>query len=500
MADSVSYLATMGAIITLMASPTGFFAQQLVQFQDCLEIDTAALVNISRTNSYEQAGQFQSNAFTDYPPMVAAINVGVLQRPGDLTSALSSGCSSGNCTFSETGTPSFSTLAISHSCEDITAQIYLVNETLANEDDPYTRAFLGLDYGKDKTFEWSREQGGPVVLSWVDQPSYSIVLELIAMYFLFRQTWYPSGDRDWKATTCSLFPTINTYASRIKDARLDENLVDIVPLKALSLQFRSPPVNDQDFNNLAFSFSHRTITNSTIQSGIRKSCEGSATPAPGLTRFLRSTDESTYVNLTGHVYPSPGWKWWYYPFDCAWSIRLGSTTAIANTLASVFGRDQFNRREALMGLNEGVEGSAPLVVMFQDGNITFDSINEHIRDLATAMTTVVQKNGGDGNVTNPPEDAIGTVWNNTTCMYIRWSWITFPSVMIGLTGLFLLLVAFENRGVETDRLWKSSFLAALFCEVEVPTKPVEREEMKALAKSTSVSLEDKRATLRLVLG
>jgi hypothetical protein len=40
--------------------------------------------------------------------------------------------------------------------------------------------------------------------------------------------------------------------------------------------------------------------------------------------------------------------------------------------------------------------------------------------------------------------------------------------MFGLTGLFLLLIAIENRGVETDRLWKSSFLAALFCEVEVP--------------------------------
>ena len=72
--------------------------------------------------------------------------------------------------------------------------------------------------------------------------------------------------------------------------------------------------------------------------------------------------------------------------------------------------------------------------------------------------------------------------------------------MIGLTGLFLLLIAYENREIETDRLWKSSFLAALFCEVEVPEKPTGKEEIKAVAKSTSVSLEDKRATLRFVSG
>lgn len=70
--------------------------------------------------------------------------------------------------------------------------------------------------------------------------------------------------------------------------------------------------------------------------------------------------------------------------------------------------------------------------------------------------------------------------------------------MIALSGVFLILVAFENRGIETDRLWKSSFLAAIFCEVEVHEKPVGKGEMKAVAKSTSVSLEGKSETLRLV--
>lgn len=72
--------------------------------------------------------------------------------------------------------------------------------------------------------------------------------------------------------------------------------------------------------------------------------------------------------------------------------------------------------------------------------------------------------------------------------------------MIGLTGGFLILIAIENRGVVNNRLWKSSFLAALFCEVEVQEKQVRKDEMKAIAKSTSVSLEGKSGTLRLVAG
>ncbi|OAL00874.1 hypothetical protein IQ06DRAFT_134391 [Phaeosphaeriaceae sp. SRC1lsM3a] len=487
----------MGAFITLMASLTGFFAQQLVQFQDCLEEDTAALVNISRTSSYSRVGGFvQTNSPADYAPMVAAINVGILQSPGDLTSALSSGCGTGNCTFSEVGSPSFSTLAISHICEDITSQIHVVNETKPRKGDPYTRVYLGLDYGQNQTFAWSKERGGPVVSSWVAAPSNTS--DLIALYFLFRPHW---NNTDWKISKCSLFPTINTYEARIRNAVLEESLIGAVTLERIAFQFRKPRINDEDFGNLIFSWDHRMTTSYTIRNGVRESCEGSDTPTPGLTRFLKLSDDATYVNLTGHTNPSAGWKWWYFPKDCDWSVRKSSKTAMVDTLTEVF-----DKQEASMGYIGGVFGSAHLRVLFQDGNITVKSVDERIKGLATAMTTVIRTSaetiiGRDGNVLlEASENATGIVWNNTTCIYIRWSWVSFPSVMIGLTGLFLLLIAFDNREIETDRLWKSSFLAALFCEVEVPQKPAGKEEMKIMAKSTSVSLEDKRATLRFVSG
>jgi hypothetical protein len=486
----------MGAIITLMASLTGFFAQQLVQFQNCLEKDTAALVNISRTSFYFRNGGFsQNNVPVDYAPMVAAINVGILQSPGDLTSALSSGCSTGNCTFSDDGSPSFSTLAISHFCEDITTQIHIVNETKPTKNTPYTRVFLGLDYGQNQTFEWSKEAGGPVVSSWVAAPLNTS--DLIAMYFLFRSHW---NNTDWKVSKCSLFPTINTYAASIRDAVLEESPIGAVPLKRTAFQFSKPTIRDEDFDSIVY-WDHRMTTSYTIRNGVRESCEGSDSPAPGLTQFLKLSDDATYVNLTGHTNPSVGWKWWYFPKDCDWSMHRFSNKAMVDTLTEVF-----DKQQVVMGWHGGVSGSAHLRVLFQDRNITVKSVDERIKGLATAMTTVIRTSaipakGEDGIVIiEASENAIGTVWNNTTCIYVRWSWISFPSVMIGLTGLFLLLIAYENREIETDRLWKSSFLAALFCEMKVPQKPAGKEEMKAMAKSTSVSLEDKRATLRFVSG
>jgi hypothetical protein len=489
MANAMSYLATMGASITILASLTGFFAQQLVQLQDCLERDPAALVNISRTNSYNETGSRvtgRSNA--DFAPMVAAINVGVLQAPEDLTNTLSFGCSSGNCTFSEHGNASFSTLAISASCEDISKQIRILNETKHDPPKTPTRMYLGLDYGQSGFFEWDNTDA-TVIHTWIDRSKNRS--ELTTIYFLFRSKWSTS---DWRATNCSLFPTINTYAARIKDAVLEENLVESVPLRKIALQFDEPSVRDQEIDSATWR-SHRMITDYTIKNGIRGSCQGSDTPAPGLNRFMKSSDNPTYVNSTGHTNPSVGWKWWYFPKDCDWSVSERASSAIVGTLAEVFSNQTLNQTR-----QGGVYGSAHLRVLHETRNITSNSVNKRIQGLATAMTTIVRTYGGGGFDTNHPEYAIGTVWRNTTCMYIRWSWITFPSVMIGLTGVFLLWVAFENRGIETDRLWKSSFLAALFCEVELHEKPVGKEEMKGIAKSTSVSLEDKSATLRLVVG
>lgn len=125
-----------------------------------------ASANILWTNAYAQGGgSIQSNVNAAFPPMIAAINVGLLQRTGDLTNVLSSGCSTGNCSFSEVGNASYSTVAISHSCEDSTDSIHVLNQTRINNSTVET--YLGLDYGDNNTFTWSNESSsgiGPLIM------------------------------------------------------------------------------------------------------------------------------------------------------------------------------------------------------------------------------------------------------------------------------------------------------------------------------------------------
>lgn len=433
--------------------------------------------------------------------MVSAINVGILQSIGDLTSVLSSGCSSGSCTFSDDGTPSFSTLAVSHICEDSTARIRVFNESKTSEA-PYDD-ILELKYGSNnRSFQWTRQSHATVVQSWTDRTQPGIM----GIYFLFRPDF---ENEPWTVVNCSLFPTIDTYSVSIQNATLKEVRVDTTYLPSLGEQFENPNVTDGNFNNLGFMYSHRAVSVYTMRNGTKVACESSDIKGPGLVIALESSDDPTYVNLTGHTNPSAGWKWSYYPDDCVWTIVRFCISSMQDTLNGVF-QDQ----NVSMGLNRGLFGSPHLSVLFSNGNMNFDSVNQSFNNLATSMSTIFRTHGGLVNTTafvekpsgldqaTTPlaisERGFGTVWVNTTCVYIRWKWIAFPAVMIGLAGVFLMLVALENRGTETDRLWKSSFLATLFCEVEMNEEVSGREEMRAVAKTTSVSLQKDTSRLRLV--
>ncbi|KAF2852516.1 hypothetical protein T440DRAFT_420379, partial [Plenodomus tracheiphilus IPT5] len=453
------YLAALGAIITIMASLTGFFSQQLVQFRDCFEKDTAAVVSISRSNTYAQSGgSLENNVPVDFAPMIAAIHVGVIQPVEDLTNVLASGCISGNCSFPATDGASFSTLAVSHLCQDITTHIRTVNESTNLGSRNATMGYLALDYGNNSVVEWPREQGGLVLKSWTSNEVDSVAL--MHSYFIFRSSW--RDNYDWRAVNCSLSPTINTYAANINDGILKESVIERIPLRLIRSQFPYHlSVRDDDFGSELFSWPAKMATNYTIRNGRREPCEGSENPATDHIKFMKPILDSTYINSTNETSTSAWWKWWYYPKDCLWSMHRFSMMAMIDTLAGIF-----DDQEAIMGNRQGVEASPQMRQIYLDGNMTFATVNERIEHLATSMTSVIRVNGGYGNITSP-DSAKGDVWIKTTCMSIRWPWITFPVVMIGLTGIFLLLVVFENRGIEQDRLWKSLFLAALFCDVEI---------------------------------
>jgi hypothetical protein len=475
----------MGAIITIMASLTGFFTQQIVLFQDCLELKDGASVSIAKTNNYTRSGtsSFNRNP-TDFDAMIAAVNVGLIQPVVDFTNVLSLGCSSGNCTFPSTNHGSFSTLGVGHVCEDMTTHIRVVNETFESESNSTVPEFFALDYDSQHTMEFRRVDSGVVLRTWAAPIDYTIS----TIYMVFRQN---NTVYNYEALNCSLFPTVNTYTANIESSKLKEVPIESVPLVPLAKQFSTGSSDDVEYSTLMPWWFSKMVTERTFRDGIEESCTGSENAGPGLIKLMKSIGDPTKANSSDPASVDATWKWWYFPEDCVWSMHEFSVRGMESTFQEIFEDKTLNMGARRIGL----EGPAHLRRLFKGGNITLDTVNEQMRDLTTAMTSVIRTNGEEG----LPGYLKGEVWGNTTCVDIRWHWISFPATMIGLTGLFLLLVVVANRGVESDRLWKSSFLAVLFCEVELPgNRPVGKEGMAATAKSTSVCLEGKGGTLRLV--
>jgi hypothetical protein len=194
---------------------------------------------------------------------------------------------------------------------------------------------------------------------------------------------------------------------------------------------------------------------------------------------------------------------WYYPKDCLWGISTPAAWGLRRHFDTTFDEQILTSNGLAL-----LDGNAYLRALWQEksqeenpwteglrGQTTFASVDESFRNMTRAMTAFIRTHGEEGEAGY----AKGDMWTNTTCVYVRWEWITFPVAMIALTGLFLLLVIIDNWGIESDRLWKSSILATLFCEVNIQReRPVGREEMEEIAQSTSVSFEGKNGRLRLV--
>jgi hypothetical protein len=483
-----------------MTALTGFFSQQLLLFGDCAQRTDTAVVRLARTNNYNATGRsfgpYSTISWAEYAPMVAATTVGLIQPVEDFTNVFARGCDSGNCTFPSSNGASFSTVAMSHICEDISGLIrrhtdlYIYNRTqmaLAMFDDSDPSALPSVMTTSTKATTYHGKYGYP----------------LCTITLLFRSHHRANDSR---AVNCSLFPTVNTYSVKVEKSVLEETLLSSIPLEyggpgniknAAGVEEAEEPSYEPNLYALA--------TNFTLRNGIMEPCTGSADPAPGLVKHFKV--KKNVLGMYGAINRTS--TRWYYPEDCLWVMSEPAYRGMRRHFDTMFDEQNLTSTgTALAGGNAYLraiwqEDPKSYNVSFADirftdamiGQTSFASVDESIKNMTRAMTAFIRTHGAEGEAGY----AKGDMWTNTTCVYVRWEWITFPVAMIALTGLFLLLVIIDNWGVESDRLWKSSVLATLFCEVDIQRdRPEGKEGMKEMATSTGVSLEGRSGRLRLV--
>ena len=402
------FIAAMGAFITVMSAFTGFAAQQLIVFNDCLRPDESAAVGILRSNAFNKSGERKSPTTADeYLPLTVAMDVGILQPLEDTTTLLSYGCKTGNCTFPDANGAAFSTLGVGYWCQNATSQVvetpldydselddylpsaYLNGETTGSETPPETITNsnstnttipLGYDFGLTlKNGTKARNIGlslsisdtvfDPIVrfplAGWpgklvtdVSDPKYNGTIATIGMIYV------PYDSVEYQAMTCGIYPTVNTIKATYHNGVLKEEMVESVRIG----------------EDLAFggTTSFRLATKQTIRNGTETTCDVKTSETPGYLAVARGNIDAAPINTTSLDSEGPGAELVWYPEDCVWSLFTGSMTGIQTHLQAVYGQ-QF-----LMDIMSARYGNAYMRVLWDSGQLP-DAPLEHVSSIMTEL-------------------------------------------------------------------------------------------------------------------
>jgi hypothetical protein len=474
----LSYVAAMGALLTVMVTAAGFFSQQILLFKDCMESSPHSQARIAKTNNFSPSGTIYAPFFYDvYFPLAAAINVGLLQNQTDYTPVLSHGCSTGDCFFPSDNNATFSTVAVNSSCSTITSDIEFGKPK--SQDLVIFKLPTGPGlYSDGVTFEGEDD----VVLVTATQLSqYPRDIQSVKMMF---RDYRSKGDDAWlkpTAVSCSLYPTYNTYNTRVEGGFLKEALISSMRI--------GPNIFEERDEVMTM---WKLATNNALRNGKWEPCLARKDPHPGFTRVASGNIEATSNHSMWERIDAKDKELWWYPEDCVWTMGRAASVGITR-----YREEIFSNQKQLWRNTGPIGGTVHLRQFYDDGNISLQSIQTAMDRLTTSMTAVVRSHGSEGESWH----VHGDVQISTTCVKVRWVWIIFPSCMVILTSIFLALVSVENRDVPSNRLWKSSILAALFSDVDAQAIPktLEVTHMQAKASSTAVQLFEDKQQIRFIV-
>jgi hypothetical protein len=235
----------------------------------------------------------------------------------------------------------------------------------------------------------------------------------------------------------------------------------------------------------------KLATKNTLRHGKWEPCFARKESHPGFTRVASGNIDTTSNHSRWEDIDDKDKEAWWYPEDCVWSMGRAASVGVTRYLEEIF-----SNQKQLWRNTGPIGGTVHLRQLYDEGDISLQSIQEVMDRLTTSMTAVIRTHGSEGESWH----VHGDVQVSTTCVKVRWVWIVFPSSMVVLTAIFLALVKHENRNVPSNRLWKSSILAALFSDLDAQVKPVSLENvrMKEKAGSTAVQLFEDGQQIRFI--
>ncbi|KAK1845451.1 hypothetical protein CCHR01_11947 [Colletotrichum chrysophilum] len=331
-----SYVASIGAIITIAALAIDPFSQAMIEYRPCPQILGHEVAETPRTNNYSAGVDRLVVDVAADPSMLGAIYKGLVD-PEETESLLDVKCTTGNCTFGEMGHDEyFSSLGFCHSCDDITRQVEH-NET----DHTYTlrsnvsspKNLFGEYYGRQPDPSVRSSFGYGALLSASVRADYpTLVFETLMLSCMNSPTCAADMKGQPLAFRCTLTPCVERYRAEVENGRYRE-----MKSKTPGQELNGCPIYMDLFREQpAFA----AVTDSSLVNGVEQPCNPSTKWFPNSVEFSR---EHNVLYVPGYSLHKPKdfneTQWKFYPQKCVWAVKQDSWEGIRIMLGDLLGGD-----------------------------------------------------------------------------------------------------------------------------------------------------------------
>ncbi|KAH0428466.1 hypothetical protein CcaCcLH18_09024 [Colletotrichum camelliae] len=460
-----SYVASIGAVITVAALAIDPFSQAMIEYRACPQILGHETAETPRTNNYSAFLQRDVAEASLDPSLLVALYKGLVD-PEETESLLDVKCTTGNCTFGEMGQDEyFSSLGFCHSCYDITHHVEYDEShhryTLGSNASSgfFYHSPIGLSVQDD--FRSSLEDS--VLLSALERTDNQTFFEFDTLMLSCANASSTCSGRERGqplAFRCTLAPCVERYHGEVENGKYRE-----MKSRTTGQELKKCPQMDwRRLSENAFA----AVTDSSLLNGVEQPCNPSTKSAPNSVMFnpeLNISYESYYETIFNKT------QWKFYPQECVWAFHMISWQGIRDVLKDLLGANLMVSRSG-GGSAASTTGPLWLKRMYSDGKGNISTVEAVFRGVANSMSAAIRNNP----LTNqtalaalPTEMkwASGTVKGMETCVYVEWVWIVYPAALLILQAVFSVMVLAgpritRSRGGLRDSAWKSSPLALLF--------------------------------------
>jgi hypothetical protein len=464
------YIASLGALITILTVGFDPFIQQVISIES-RHIASKHNSTLDRAQSFLQ-WQDARIEYDDVSPvtfdMLGALYSGIYSvsgGPNKVSFSMNPSCMTGNCTF-----PPFQSLAVCHHCRNITDFVEGSCQQspgyTGSNDDPICQYHLpnGLRLNSSTLSGDPLQEMGAIATSGYLPPVSdamfgNTLLNFTRMSSSSPEPGYAVNPRNIRADECVLYWCVNTYESGVVNGTLDEKVIHSWHSNSTEWQENADRQNNVWLDLLAPAINGRL--------------------APSIFRvaYLATISLTSWLAATISVSNS----------DDTWFAAQGAEGGTIDVTAN----QTFESQDTIRVLEQ-----PDIDALFSN---LAASITRNVREVDWETQTF-----GDGYIkpVTGAGTANGTAWSLEVAIHVRWQWLLFPTALVALTVLFLVLTVMETAGSRVE-VWKSSPVPLLAhglenAEATRLRSAAHLSEMERLAESIPVRLEETDTGWRLV--